>query len=209
MKKTILISLMMVLCSTPWAMALTTFTFDDGIENTGSDSAISAYMSGVYGSEGVVEDAEVRDNTDWDFPIWWGKGLFDNFLRVDAGSGDMEILFANQAINRAYGEGYVFDRQIGLDFNVWGYDDTYGDVENPNCSALVGHQGINTYLGCSANFDITFDRPVTLLIFSDSGREDIGIDNLSVHAMPVPGAFALSGIGLGLVRLLRRRRMLS
>ena len=211
MKKTMLISIMMLVCTAPWAMALTTFTFDGGIEDTGSDSAIGTYMSGIYGSEVVVDDAEVRDNRD-DNPDWGGKNSRDNFLRVDVSSGDMEILFLGQTISRAYGDGYVFDRQIGSDFHVYGYDDSYGSHENPNRSALVGSQSINTWFGRTANFDVTFASPVTLLVFSDNGVEDIGIDNLSVEEsvnMPVPGAFALTGIGASLVGWMRRRKMIS
>lgn len=126
----------------------------------------------------------------------------------------MEILFLDTPIIRAYGDGYVFDTQDGYDFHVYGYDDSYSNgflhgVEFPNSGALVGLQSIDTFRGNIANFDITFNSPVSLLVFADHGKEDIAIDNLSVQAAPVPGAFALSGIGLGLVRLLRRRRMLS
>lgn len=211
MKRTILISFVMVLCSAPLAMAFTTFTFA-GLEDSQDNGAISALLTGVYGSPIHIEDSEIRDNDDGDLPIWEGKEGWNNFLRVQASSGDMEICFLEDPIMAAWGEGYAFktDATSDPDFLVTGYGINYGDQENPNASSYIGSQGVWTGSGHDAPFSIVFDKPVYCLVFSGlGGSESVGIDNLSVQAAPVPGAFALSGIGLGLVRLLRRRRMLS
>lgn len=190
---------------------ITTFDFiggSGGIENTGDDSEISEYMTRVYGSAVNVTDAEVRDNDD-DTPDWVGKDLYDNFLRCDMGSGDLEIHFPDRPIISACGDGYVFDTTSGYDFLVIGYDDSYGgNVENPLNSAFVGFKGFQTDRIGGGYFNITFSRPVSLLVFSDGGVDDIGIDNLCVQAVPTPSAILLGSLGMGITGWLKRRRTL-
>jgi hypothetical protein len=125
---------------------LHTFTFDGGspsVEDTDSNSEISAYMTGVYGSTVYVDDSGVRDNDDTSTD-WNGKSSkYDNFLRVAAGSGDGEIVFADNPIYCISGDGYVFDATSGDDFVITGCGAGYGDQENPNASAYLNSWSIS------------------------------------------------------------------
>lgn len=201
----------LVVCITPFAVAgeTTMFTFA-GVENTSSNSAISALCRNVYGSRIYVDDAEIRDNDDRDYPMWQGKAGWDNFLRVASGSGDMEICFLNEPICKASGDGYAFKTAAtsAPDFKVTGYGINFGNMENPRHE--IGSQGVYTGNGHDAPFSLEFDKPVYLLVFSGlGGNEAVGIDNLSVESVPIPGAFALTGIGASLVGWMRRKKMIS
>ena len=188
---------------------MTLFTFDDGIEDESSDLSISRYMTGVMGSRVIVDDAEVNDNNDeWFDTYWFHKDWSDNFLRCDTRSGDIEIIF-NKPITRAYGDGYAFIPQFGYDYHVMGYDDTYGsDHENPLPGALVNSQSINTGWGLEADFDLACVRTVSLLVLSNGGKDWIGVDNLCVQPVPVPGAGLLGALGMGVTGWLKRRKTL-
>ncbi len=129
---------------------LYTFTFDGGspsVENTDSNSKISAYMTGVYGSTVSVDDAGIRDNDDTSVD-WIGKASkYDNFIRVAASSGDAEILFSENPIYSISGDGYVFDATSGDDFVITGYGAGYGSVENPEASAYLNSWSISFGVG--------------------------------------------------------------
>jgi hypothetical protein len=55
---------------------------------------------------------------------------------------------------------------------------------------------------------ITFAKPATTLMFTDSNIGAIRIDDLSVTTTPAPGAVLLGGLGVCLVGWLRRRNTL-
>jgi len=212
MKKTMTISILigLMVCIAPFAAAdVTTFSFA-GLEDSSNNLAISRLLTSVYGSRVYAEDVEIRDNDDGDRPRWEGKENWNNFLRVQAASGDMEIAFLSEPICKASGEGYAFKTEASSthDFKVTGYGINYGNMENPQ--HYIGSQGVYTGDGHDAPFSIEFDKPVYLLVFSGlGGNEAVGIDNLSVESMPVPGAFVLTGIGASLVGWMRRRKMIS
>ena len=192
------------------AQAATTFTFYDGImpENTNDRTEISDYMTRVYGSQVYVTDGEIRENDYGDLPEWIGKGDFDNFLRCGVGSGDLEIEFRDVPIISASADGYVFETTDGPDFIVAGFDDTFGDEEDPLLSSYVHHQAYSTDSVGGGPFTINFSRPVSLLIFSDGGVDDVGIDNLTVQSVPTPSAMLLGSLGMGITGWLKRRRTL-
>ena len=212
MKTTMAISILaaMAVCMAPFAAAdVTTFTFA-GLEDSQNNLAISRLLTSNYGSRVYAEDVEIRDNDDGDNPVWEGKEGWNNFLRVQAASGDMEIRFLDEPICYAAGEGYAFKTADSPthDFTVTGYGINYGSMENPQ--HYIGSQGVYTGDGHDAPFSIEFDKPVYCLVFSGlGGNEAVGIDNLSVESMPVPGAFVLTGIGASLVGWMRRRKMIS
>lgn len=80
------------------------------------------------------------------------------------------------------------------------------DEENPDPGALVGTWTWDASAGTEIPIDIAcFDRPVSLLVFSDGGVNEIGIDNLTVTPVPAPGALLLTLFGLGALRTRRRR----
>jgi len=193
------------------AQAGTMFTFDGGIEDESSNKSIGKYMSRVMGSKVLVNDAEVNDNNDrWFDTYWFHKDWSDNFLRCDSKTGDIEIYFS-KPITRAYGNGYAFIPNFcDYDFNVTGYTQGFGNYKDPNPDAMVNSQCVETGWRLKADFDIHFDKPVSLLVLSDSGKQWIGVDNLGVEMapVPVPGAGLLGMLGMGITGWLKRRKTL-
>ncbi|MBW8015135.1 MAG: hypothetical protein FVQ82_03040 [Planctomycetes bacterium] len=178
------------------------------LEKGDNEAKIGRYMTNMMGSKVTIDDAEVRDNWDGDWPYWEGKNGGDDYLRCNVESGDIEIIFKKPII-RVKGDGYAFDTRNGYDYYVKGYDASYGNShENPKGSSFVQQLGILTGDGHEAPFDITFSRPVTLLVLSNSGKDWVGIDNLYVEAVPVPGAGLLGMIGIGVTGWLKRRKAL-
>ena len=186
---------------------------------------INRYMSAMMGCKVVADDAQVIDNEDivdynrahgTSYPTWLRKGYYDDFLRCNVYSGDIEIVFEKPII-AVKGDGYAFETRNGAEFYVKGYDSTYGSsIENPCSSALVGKLDLMTgssSTGHDAPFEITFSRPVTLLTLSTfphdgTGKYCIGIDNLAVEPVPVPGAGLLGMLGMGITGWLKRRKTL-
>jgi hypothetical protein len=207
MKRFILIMFLMVSLATTAQADLVTFSFNslsDGADST----AISTYMTGLYGSTVNVSDAAARHDDyspyDWKYNdtfIWThGPTAIGEYLL------DMEIVFASVPITgiSGYTDGYVLDAGLGTDFKIYAYDSTYNTgsytAENPNPSALVYTHTWDASSGTTIDIpDITFSRNVSLLVFSNDGLHDVAIDNLKVYSsvVPVPGAFLLGLLGLG------------
>jgi hypothetical protein len=187
------------------------FTFD-ALSNGNRDTQVSTYMTGVSGSAVTASGVRAGDNTYWAASgDWLGKANGDVFVKT-YGSSDLEIVFATKPFLQTGGQGYVFSATSGADFTVKAYDSTYNSGtytwflwklpytgEDPNPSALVYSNSWNASAGTQIDFSAVFTRPVSLLVFSDSGSYDVGIDNLYVGtpSVPVPGAVLLGVLGLG------------
>lgn len=217
MKKLIFAAVLSI-CMVGAAQAFVTFTFDDGsganklYDGDGSRD-IGTHMTWRYGSTVTVSDAEA-DNDDWEIS---GPDNETIFIRTGVSSSekDFEILFATVPVTSISGIGYVFDDTSGPDIVITGYGSDYGSVENPSGTS-VGTWSADPGDDKQVSFSLTFSSPAYLLVISDSGEKDVGIDNLQVEpyvagggaVIPAPGAILLGSIGVGLVGWLRRRRTL-
>ncbi|MBM3241517.1 PEP-CTERM sorting domain-containing protein [Candidatus Poribacteria bacterium] len=159
-------------------------------------------MTGVYGSTVTTDDVEVQNNAT-DDPDWSSNST--NFLRTGDGEGaDFEILFNNLPIVALWGttRGYVFKATTSADFVLRAYNNNWsatgGTLENPNSTALV--YTLSKFVpsdGTEVDIpDIVFSQPVSLLVISDSGAADVGIDDLSVTPVPEPSTIVLFGLGI-------------
>ena len=175
------------------AMGQTVFFDFNDLGPFAGPNDISDYMSDIYGSNVDVGGARAtNDNTD---P---SGGLGDPVDRMIATSfqlfnrGDFEVLFEDAPIFGVEFEGHVLDPTPGADFRFSAFngDDlvfelTHNEAEEAFDSGLI-----------------LFGGPVDRLHFSNSGRHDVGIDDLSV-VVPEPTTALL--ILAGSASLLRRR----
>jgi hypothetical protein len=203
------------ICIVGVAQGSVTFNFNS--LSDGDDSGdISTYMTNIYNPAGygsiTVTDAEA-DNDDWEIPP--GPDNTTTFIQTTYNvDKDFEILFNTVPVTNVSGLGYVFDATTDSDIVITGYGSSYGNVENPNASASVGTWSANPGDDKQVSFSITFSSPAYLLVVSDDGYKDIGIDNLVVEpyvssiVTPAPGAILLGSIGICLVGWLKRRRSL-
>lgn len=213
MKKLTLVSIFTI-CIVGVAQGSVTFNFNP--LSDGDDSGdISTYMTNIYNPAGygniTVTDAEA-DNDGWEIP---GPDNTTTFIHTTYDVGrDFEILFNTVPVTNISGLGYVFDATTDSDIAITGYGLSYGNIENPSASASVGTWSANPGDDKQVSFSITFSSPAYLLVVSDDGYKDIGIDNLVVEpyvssiVTPAPGAILLGSIGVGLVGWLRRRKTL-
>ncbi len=151
------------------------------------DNKISEYMTAVYGSGVSTDGARATDETATP------GGTTDMFIATSLqllNRGDFEILFETVPIISARFEGHVLDPTRGEDFNFWAYD---GDTEVLHFARDEGEEVFDSGL-------LMFSQPVNRLVISDSGRKDVGIDDLTVVVAPDPtcglillvGTFGLS-----------------
>jgi hypothetical protein len=175
------------------AASAQTVTFDfNSLENRDRDNSISAYMTSVYGSAVDTDGARVTDETS--IP----GGVTDLFIATSLqllNRGDFEIDFGSIPIISVQFTGHVLDPTVGEDFHMVAYN---GEVEVHSLSRDGGEETFDSGL-------IQFITPVDRLVFSDSGRKDVGIDDLTVQVVPEPvtGMMMLAG----LAALGARRRM--
>lgn len=167
------------------AVSAQTVTFDFnalGAFDRGND--ISNYMTELYGSTITARDA--RSFTD---PQTDPEGLVDRLIATSIQlfqRGDFEILFEDVPIVGFSLEGHVIDATPGDDFVL---------------HAFSGDEEIFTFTrndGASI-FDVPwveFDAPVDRIRVSDSGRKDVGIDDLMVQPVPEPATSLLLLTGL-------------
>jgi hypothetical protein len=169
---------------------LVTFDFNS-LENRDRDRAISDYMTAVYGSPIETDGARVTNETaipgvETDLFIATSLQLINR--------GDFIIDFLELPILGVQFVGHVLDPTIGDDFQMRAFN---GDAE---VFAMTRDSGVET-------FDsgwIPFTSPVDRLVFSDSGRKDVGIDDMTVQVVPEPVTAGLLLAGLAGLALRRR-----
>lgn len=215
------------------AWADTTFDFEGTASNplgTNSDStAISNYMSEVYGNTVTVTDA--RANPSSSSSDWASTGdSYQNdtgFIQAVSGN-DFEIAFSGAGISAVRFTGFIDDASTGSDFSFQAYtsayDDAYlflgfiptqGSAENPAPGSddvsrsweadQVDPNGQQENVAFDSGW-IYFNAPVNLLVFHDSGSYDVAIDDLRVRTVPLPAAAWMGFMMLGCLGLARRRR---
>ncbi len=212
------LSLVLSVCLVGVAQAgVVTFDFEGAtIGGAGPDyvasgnQRVSDYMTGVYGSAITATGAGAWRN-DESAPLdldWPGKTGTDQWLRTYGSQsvtpGVFQISFDIVPVAGAAADFHVFTETAGHDFTVKAYDDTYGNRYAPAAGALVTEQSWDFGTG-SGSFALSFNSPVSLLVFSDGGWYDIAIDNLEVTPVPVPGAVLLGMLGLGAAGMKLRR----
>lgn len=221
MKKFIIICVVLgMFLTTAPAEATVTFDFEaataggDGDDKIASaNQRVTSYMTSVYGSAvtatgGAVWSNDALTGLDWTGnDTQWLRSWGDASTPVGGTktAGAFQISFDVVPIVKISSDFYVFEDTEGADFTVKAYTSSYGDRYSPIASALVNQQSWDFGIG-SDSFFMSFGSPVSLLVFSDSGWNDVAIDNLAVSPIPAPGAILLGGIGIGLVGWLKRRR---
>lgn len=152
----------------------------DALPNLRFSSAITDYMSEVYGSPITVEGARTYSE---------GFGGSDIFIGTSLqliGRGDFEILFLETPITAARFEGHVLDATIGDDFEF----KAFSGIQF--VTSIQRNEGVEV-------FDqdwVYFSQPVDRIIVSDTGRKDVGIDDFAVQVVPEPATFLLLASGV-------------
>lgn len=163
------------------------FDFDD-LPNLRFSSAITDYMSEVYGSPITVEGARTYSE---------GLGGSDIFIGTSLqliGRGDFEILFVETPITGVRFEGHVIDATFGDDFEF----SAFSGVQL--VETIARNDGVEVF-----NQDwVFFSEPVDRIIVSDTGRKDVGIDDFAVQVVPEPATLLLLASGFAFAG--RRRR---
>jgi hypothetical protein len=160
-------------------------TFDfNSLGRFDRDRQISDYMTAVYGSGVTTNGARATDETS--IP----GGTTNMFIATSLqllNRGDFEVLFESMPIISARFEGHVLDPTLGEDFNFWAYS---GNTEVLHFTRDTGEESFDSGL-------LNFSQPVDRLVISDNGRKDVGIDDLTVVAVPDPasGLLLLAGVG--------------
>lgn len=187
MRRLLLIaSVLVVVFGTVGMATAADVTFDfEALSSGASSTAISAYMTGLYGSA-VTVSATGSPEAEGGFFTLLGP---DKYIESEPDRADQAIII-------------TFATPISAVSFDWGsaLDDFYADADGVN----FFFDDYNLIKTGSTSF--VFATPVYSLSFHDGGIGEIGIDNLKVTSVPEPGTLVLLGSGLlGLVGYGRKR----
>jgi len=169
-----------------------TVSFDfDALGRFDGSRNISDYMTDLYGTSITVAGA--RATTD-------ATDATDRFIATSLqlfNRGDFEILFDEMPIVGLQFEGYVLDATPGDDFTLRAFNDD---------TLLLIVEVVARDNGEEVFQTEWFDLPsaANRLVVSDTGRKDVGLDDLIVQPVPEPATLALMLIGTGAIFLRRR-----
>ena len=184
-----LVALVMVAAS---ATAVETVSFDfNALARFDGPRNISEYMTDLYGTSITVEGARTTRDADDETDRFIATSL-QLFNR-----GDFEILFDEMPIVGLQFEGYVLDATPGDDFTLTAFSDDTLLLTVEVVARDTGEEVFQTEwfaLPAAAN----------RIVVSDTGRKDVGIDDLIVEPVPEPMTAVLMFVGAGAVYLRRR-----
>jgi len=208
------------------------FDFEGTVPNplsTGDqDALVAAYMTEVYGSSVSVLGAQVSvyqsDGSTAGAPL--GPDQFiknrNRFSEPPYDIDTIEISFDTVPILNAQFEAGVFAASVhgSPDFVCEAYDAIGNPVGiSDGGGANLGGVGSHTISGnqwiwytnwatdvSALSPLLVFNSPVTRLVFHDDNQFDVGVDNLEVTPVPVPGAVLLGMLGLSVVGVKLRKR---
>jgi hypothetical protein len=204
------------------AAADVSFDFEGTVANPitdgGSTTQIEGYMSEVYGSTVKAYNVRGENGAEW-YTAWPGytpvgmtpAGQLGLYGAMSFASQPFHFLFVDKGVQEIQFDLAVLDDGTdpggaSYDFEFYAYDATYGNRWAPNPGALITSMSWSSDRAFSANSGaITLPRAAHMIIMSDSGTWDIGVDNMRVVPIPAPGAAVLGLIGLGLVARAKRR----
>jgi hypothetical protein len=196
MKKTILVALWMA-CFVSTAQAdFVTFDFD-AVGGTHSSTNIESYMESIYLSDITVTGA-------WCYAQGGVPGLGN-------ASGDRYVgVHMTAPVTHSFSISFNDEAITAASFDWGRYPASNGPFNaTADGVTILSVAGIpaNPALGWSGTLDLLalVGHPVTTLTFSGSATSSVGIDNLQVEAVPLPGAILLGMLGLGAAGVKLRR----
>jgi len=206
MKKFVVISATLLLCAAGAQGGLSVMFDFEGATLGGAapdyvasaNQRVTDYMTPLYGSSVTATGAAAWTNNDVGAD-WDGKTGTDQWLRTYGSAsvtpGYFQISFDTVPVVAGQFQAYVFEATADADFTISFYDSGYGDRYNPNPAALIGTMPADFGVG---QIVVAFSSlaPISLMVFSNEGWHDIGVDDLQVTQVPVPGAVLLGLLGL-------------
>ena len=201
-KYRIVFIIVMFACLSSIALAGPTYIFDDDFDSENGGN----YQLNYTGFDNwVVSDGSVDligEGSPYDYQP--GHGLY---VDMDGSSNDAGLMTSSIALDPG---------QYLLSFELAG---NHRNNDNESVAVLVelGSLVSQTYsLNQNDPFTLyenyfTVDSVTTVsLSFEGAGSDNVGmlLDNVKIQAVPVPGAFLLGGIGVGIAGWLKSRRSL-